>query len=271
MLREGKILLTNDDGIYAQGIGAMKKALEGLSEMVVVAPDTEQSGVGHSITLAHPLRVRQVYIDGEFFGYGISGSPADCVKLAVMEIVKGQPKLVVSGINLGSNTGIHVLYSGTVAAAIEGAVLGIPSIALSLDVSGFPDLEYAATIARDIINVLLKHDLPRGSLINVNFPSMKREEIKGIRITKQYSYSFEENIDRRKDPAGKTYYWLVGGKEITVQESGTDIEAIRQGYISVTPLKFDLTNQALMQEISNWDWGPLTLYFEKSTAFTNKP
>jgi 5'-nucleotidase len=259
-----KILLTNDDGVYAQGIGAMRKALQGLGEVVVVAPDSERSGVGHSITLAHPLRVRNVYIDGELFGYGVGGSPADCVKLAVMEIVKCQPRLVVSGINLGSNTGIHVLYSGTVAAAIEGAVLGIPSIALSLDVSGLPDLEYAARVSRDIIEILLRHDLPRASLLNVNFPSVKREEIKGIRITKQYTYSFEESVDRRKDPGGKTYYWLVGGREITVEEEGTDIEAIREGYISITPLRYDLTHHELMRKIGHWNWGQLGQHFMNS-------
>jgi 5'-nucleotidase len=263
------ILLTNDDGVYAQGIGAIRKSLQGLGEVVVVAPDTEQSGVGHSITLAHPLRVRHIYIDGEFFGYGVSGSPADCVKLAVMEIMKCQPRLVVSGINLGSNTGIHVLYSGTVAAAIEGAILGIPSIALSLDVSGFPDLEYAATVSRDIIEILLKHELPRGSLLNVNFPSVKREAIKGVRLTKQYSYSFEESVDRRKDPGGKTYYWLVGGREITVEEKGADIEAIRQGYISITPLRYDLTHHELMKKIVNWDWGHLEQHF-KNSAFLGR-
>lgn len=264
-----KILLTNDDGVYAQGIGAIKKSLQGLGEVVVVAPDTEQSGVGHSITLAHPLRVRHVYVDGEFFGYGVSGSPADCVKIGVMEIMKGQPRLVVSGINLGSNTGIHVLYSGTVAAAIEGAVLGIPSIALSLDVSGFPDLEYAAMVSREIIGILLKHELPRGSLLNVNFPSVKKEEIRGIRLTKQYSYSFEESVDRRKDPGGKTYYWLVGGREITVEESGTDIEAIQQGYISITPLRYDLTNHEFVKKMGHWDWGQLEQHF-KNTMFLGK-
>ncbi len=260
-----KILLTNDDGVYAQGIGAIRKSLQGLGEVVVVAPDTEQSGVGHSITMAHPLRIRHVYVDGEFFGYGVSGSPADCVKLAVMEIMKAQPRLVVSGINLGSNTGIHVLYSGTVAAAIEGAILGIPSIALSLDVSGFPDLEYAAMLSRDIIEILLRHDLPRGSLLNVNFPSVKKEEIKGIRITRQYTYSFEESVDRRKDPGGKTYYWLVGGREITVEEGGTDIEAIRQGYVSITPLRYDLTNHEFLKKITHWNWGQLEQHFKHGT------
>ncbi|HHT9120932.1 MAG TPA: 5'/3'-nucleotidase SurE [Candidatus Hypogeohydataceae bacterium YC41] len=265
-----KILLTNDDGVYAQGLGAIKKSLQGLGEVVVVAPDAEQSGVGHSITFSHPLRIRPVYVDDEFFGYGVSGSPADCVKLGVMEIMKCQPRLLVSGINMGSNTGIHVLYSGTVAAAIEGAILGIPSVALSLDVSNFPDLEYAAIISRDIIEILLGHDLPRGTLLNVNFPSVRREEIKGVRFTKQYTYSFEESVDCRKDPGGKTYYWLVGGREITVEEEGTDTEALSHGYISITPLTCDLTNHELLDKIGHWEWGQLEQRFKKTTTFLGK-
>lgn len=249
-----RILLTNDDGIYTAGVGAIKKALEDMGEVVVVAPDAEQSGVSHSITWAHPLRARKVYIDSEFFGYGVSGSPADCVKLAVMEIMKELPELVVSGINLGANVGIHVLYSGTVAASIEGAVLGIPSFAVSLDISEFPDLEYAAAASRDIIKEAIRHKLPRGRLLNINIPSVKRKDIKGIKITRQYTYSFEESVDRRKDPGGRTYYWLVGGREITVEEEGTDIQAIREGYISITPLCYDLTDHGLMDKIRQWEW-----------------
>lgn len=250
-----RILLTNDDGIYAAGIGAIKKRLEGLGSVVLVAPDIEQSGVSHSITWAHPLRVREVHINGEFFGYAVSGSPADCVKMAVMEIMKGTPELIVSGINLGANAGIHVLYSGTVAASIEGAILGIPSVAVSIDISGYPDLDYAAEVSRDIINQVLKHGLPRGTLLNVNIPSVRKKEVKGIKITRQYTHGFEESVDRRKDPGGRTYYWLVGGIETTIEESGTDIQAIREGYISITPLRYDLTDHGLLEGLRQWDWG----------------
>ncbi|MFQ5956400.1 MAG: 5'/3'-nucleotidase SurE [Candidatus Brocadiales bacterium] len=249
-----RILLTNDDGIYAAGIGAINKTLHEIGEVVVVAPEAERSGASHSITWAHPLRVRKVYVENKFFGYAVSGSPADCVKMAAMEIMEKPPELVVSGINLGANVGIHVLYSGTVAASIEGSILGIPSVAVSIDVSGYPDLEYAAIIARDIIKQTIKHKLPRCTLININIPSLKKEEIKGIRITRQYTHGFEESVDRRKDPGGGTYYWLVGGTEITVEEKGTDFQSIRDGYISITPLCYDLTDHNLLKGISSWDW-----------------
>lgn len=249
-----RILLTNDDGIYAAGIETLNKTLADIGEVVVVAPEAERSGASHSITWAHPLRVRKVYVENEFFGYAVSGSPADCVKMAAMEIMPELPELVVSGINLGANVGIHVLYSGTVAASIEGSILGIPSVAVSIDVSGYTDLEYAGIIARDVIRQVIRHSLPRCTLINVNIPSVRREEIKGIRLTRQYTYGFEESVDRRKDPGGRTYYWLVGGSEITVEEEGTDVQALREGYISITPLRYDLTDHGLLKGISTWDW-----------------
>ncbi len=249
-----RILLTNDDGIYAAGIEAINKTLGEIGEVTIVAPEAERSGASHSITWAHPLRVRKVYVENELFGYAVSGSPADCVKMATMEIMPEPPDLVVSGINLGANVGIHVLYSGTVAASIEGSILGFPSVAVSIDVSGYTDLEYAAIIAKDTIKQITKHKLPRCTLININIPSVKREEIKGIRLTRQYTYSFEESVDRRKDPGGRTYYWLVGGSEITVEENGTDIQALREGYISITPLRYDLTDHNLLKSLRSWDW-----------------
>ncbi|MFQ5861973.1 MAG: 5'/3'-nucleotidase SurE [Candidatus Brocadiales bacterium] len=249
-----RILLTNDDGIYAAGIGAINKTLGEIGKVVVVAPEAERSGVSHSITWAHPLRVRKVYVENEFLGYAVSGSPADCIKMATMEIMQEPPDLVVSGINLGANVGIHVLYSGTVAASIEGSILGLPSVAVSIDISGYTDLEYAAIAAKDIIKQIIKHKLPRCTLININFPSVRREEIKGIRLTRQYTYDFEGSVDKRKDPGGKTYYWLAGGTETTVEEEGTDVQALRDGYISITPLRYDLTDHNLLKSIGSWDW-----------------
>ncbi len=249
-----RILLTNDDGIYATGIAAINKTLGEIGDVVTVAPEAEQSGTGHSITWAHPLRYRKVYVKNKFFGYAVSGSPADCVKLGVMGIMKELPDLVVSGINLGANVGIHVLYSGTVASAIEGAILGIPSVAVSVDVSGYTDLEYAAVVARDIIKEIMKNKLPKCTLINVNIPSLKREEIKGIRFTRQCTHGFEESVDERKDPGGRTYYWLVGGMEVAVEEEGTDIQSINYGYISITPQRYDLTDHNLLKSISSWNW-----------------
>lgn len=249
-----RILLTNDDGIYATGLAAMNKALGEIGEVVTVAPEAEQSGTSHSITWAHPLRYRKVFVKNEFFGYAVSGSPADCVKLGIMGIMKEPPELIVSGINMGANVGIHVLYSGTVAAAIEGSILGIPSVAVSVDVSGYADLEYAATISRDIIKEIMKNKLPKCTLMNINIPSVGREEIKGIRFTRQCTEGFEEGVDERKDPGGRTYYWLVGGMEVAVEEEGTDIRSVHDGYISITPLHYDLTDYNLLKHLSSWDW-----------------
>lgn len=250
-----RILLTNDDGIYSPGIAALKHVTKDLGEVTVVAPDVEQSGVGHSVTLSHPLRIRKVYIDKEFFGYGVNGSPADCVKLAVLEIMKGKgPDLVVSGINLGANVGIHTLYSGTVAASIEGAILSIPSIAISLEISVMPDISQAAQVAKGIIDCVLHHGLPEGTLLNVNIPSIPKGELKGIRITRQYANDFDERFDKRTDPGGKAYYWLAGGDGYAMDEHDTDIHAIKEGYISITPLTYDLTNHGLIPQIKKWEW-----------------
>jgi 5'-nucleotidase len=253
-----KILLTNDDGIYSPGIAALKQVIKDLGDVTVVAPDVEQSGVGHSVTLSHPLRIRKVYVDlsasggKEFLGYGINGSPADCVKLAVCEIMKGAPGLVVSGINLGANVGIHTLYSGTVAASIEGAILGSPSVAISLETSGRPDVSQAAEIAKGIIDCVIHHGLPSGTLLNVNIPSVPKDEIKGIRVTRQYANGFNEYFDKRTDPSGRTYYWLAGGDGYEMDECDTDIHAIKEGYISITPLRYDLTNHELIPRIEKW-------------------
>ncbi len=265
-----RILLTNDDGIYAAGIAAINKTLREIGEVVVVAPEAERSGVGHSITWAHPLRLRKAYVENEFFGYAVSGSPADCVKMAAMEIMQERPELVVSGMNLGVNVGIHVLYSGTVAASIEGSILGIPSVAVSIDVSGYTDLEYAAIVARDIIKQVIKNKLPRCTLMNINIPSVRREEIKGIRLTRQCTRGFEESVDRRKDPGGETYYWLVGGTKVAVEEKGTDIQAVQDGYVSITPLRYDLTDHNLLDSLGSWDWKGVEEDICKAKGILNK-
>ncbi|MDN3515178.1 MAG: 5'/3'-nucleotidase SurE [Candidatus Brocadia sp.] len=162
-----QILLTNDDGIYAPGIAALKHTIQDLGQITVVAPDVEQSGVGHSITFSHPLRIREVHLHNEFIGYGVNGSPADCVKLAIYDVVKHKPDVVISGINLGSNVGIHILYSGTVAAAVEAAIMGYPSIAVSFEISEqYTDIQGAASVARRVIELIVTHRLPAGSLLN---------------------------------------------------------------------------------------------------------
>lgn len=252
-----QILLTNDDGIYSPAIAVLWENISDLGEAIIVAPNKEQSGVGHTITFTQPLMVRKVFINGKFFGYGVSGSPADCVKLAVRELMKEPPDLVISGINLGANLGVHVLHSGTVAAAIQGAILGIPSIALSLEYSEIPDIENAAFLAKKIIKLVTKYKLPKAILLNINIPAIPRDRIKGIRITKQYTLEFEERFDRHTDPFGKVFYWLAGTGTPISYEQDTDMEAIKEGFISVTPLMFDLTNHNTIEGIKKWDWPDL--------------
>ncbi len=249
-----KILLTNDDGIYSPGILLFKQALLSVGSVTVVAPDVQKSGVGHSITFSHPLRVRDVHLDSEFVGYGIDGSPADCVKIGVREIMGSQPDLLVAGINIGANVGINVLYSGTVAAAIEGAVLGIPSVAVSLEISELPpDVQGAADIAREMIRHILTREIPKGTLLNINIPLVPKEQIQGVRVTKQYSGDFHEHYDRRTDPRGCAYYWLAGTGWPVDEVAGTDMHALRRGYISITPLKYDLTDNSFFRDLETWD------------------
>ncbi len=250
-----KIIVTNDDGIYSPGILELKKTMATLGSVTVVAPDVQKSGVGHSITFSHPLRVRDVYTNGDFIGYGIDGSPADCVKLAVREILKERSQLLVSGINIGANVGINVLYSGTVAAAIEGALLGIPSVAVSLEMSeSSPDVKGAAETAKNVIALIMKKKLPRGTLLNVNIPNISNDKIKGVKITKQFSGDFEEHYEKRTDPRGIAYYWLAGTGWPKVDVIGTDMHALKDGYISITPLRYDLTDNSFLTEVESWDW-----------------
>ncbi len=250
-----KILLTNDDGIYSPGILALKQAMTTFGSVTVVAPDVQKSGVGHAITFSHPLRVREVYLDSEFIGYGIDGSPADCVKLGVREIMKEKPELLVAGINIGANVGINVIYSGTVAAAIEGAILGIPSVAISLEVSETsPDIQGAASIAKDMVSHIIRKELPKGTLLNINIPLIPKKEIKGVKIAKQYSGDFDEHFDKRTDPRGRVYYWLAGTGWPEVDVDGTDMNVLKDGFISITPLRYDLTDKNFLKEIETWKW-----------------
>lgn len=250
-----QILLTNDDGIYAPGIDALKHTIQDLGQITVVAPDVEQSGVGHSITFSHPLRIREAHLDNEFLGYSVNGSPADCVKLAIYEVMKDRPDVVISGINMGSNVGIHILYSGTVAAAVEAAIMGFPSIAISFEISGrYDDIHSAAKLARSVIERIITHKLPKGSLLNVNIPSIPPDQIKGIKVTRQFAHDFKENFEKRIDPSGKAYYWLIGTDKTIHREEDTDINAVNEGYISITPLRYDLTDYTMQKKIVEWDW-----------------
>ncbi|HNX53550.1 MAG TPA: 5'/3'-nucleotidase SurE [Pontiellaceae bacterium] len=237
-----RILICNDDGIHAPGISVLHDAVKEFGERCVIAPDVERSAAGHAITLADPIKSTPVDKNGEFFGHAIGGTPADCIKLAVCAILKDTPPdLVLSGVNLGSNTGISVIYSGTVSAATEGVVLGIPGVAFSLCSYTDPEWEMAGRVAREITQKIIETPMPRGVLLNVNMPNLPYEQLKGIKITRMGRSRFIEKFHKRLDPRGRTYYWLDG--ELEVQDDGDDIDihAVRDGYVSITPIHLDLT------------------------------
>lgn len=236
------ILLVNDDGIYSPGLLALYKKFRDEYDVVIVAPDREQSSVGHAITLSDPVRIHEVVQDGKFFGYAVSGTPADCVKLAVRVILKRPPNLIISGINQGANVGASLIYSGTVSAATEGTMLSIPSIAVSLDTRR-PDADFsvAAEFTLKIAKKVLKFGLPAGVSLNINIPALPREKIKGIRITRQAITYFDDFFERRIDPQGRTYYWMSGTMVEIDRGEDSDLMALKEGYISITPIKYNLT------------------------------
>jgi len=248
------ILLCNDDGILAPGLVALYRELTGLGEVSVVAPASGQSAAAHSITITHPLIVERVHVANAFHGDAVEGSPADCVKLAVANLLSARPDLVVSGINNGENVGIHTLYSGTVAAAAEAAVLGFPSVAVSLERSPEMDFARAARLAMRVIRRLLEIGIQPGQLFNVNIPALKPGWPKGVKVARQSVLPFEDKFICRKDPGGRNYYWLAGEFGDSSLEVGTDLRAQRDGYITVVPLKFDLTDEQRLAAMQNWEW-----------------
>jgi 5'-nucleotidase len=251
------ILLTNDDGIQAPGIVAMYRELVGLGEVVVVAPETVQSATGHGITLATPLLTSQVTIENGFTGTAVDGRPADCVKLAVAQLLPRLPDLVVSGINAGANTGINVIYSGTVAAAIEAAFLGLPSIATSLHLRRTvpTDFAHAAAVARRTIELVLKNGLAPGQMASINVPALHAgEEPRGVRVVRQCTQSTADTYDRREDPRGRPYFWNSSEFRLGPTDDDTDVAGIRDKFVTVTPLQFDLTDRRTLQAWSAGDW-----------------
>jgi 5'-nucleotidase len=251
-----RILLTNDDGIYAPGLRALRKELQKLGEVLVVAPATEQSAVGHSITLLTPLLVQEILDeDKSLLGWAVEGRPADCVKLALLELLPEPPDLIVSGLNAGSNAGINVLYSGTVAAAIEGAFFRCTSIAVSLEYTQ-PKLDFprAADLARRVIEQIVAHRPATGTLFNVNIPSLDKGPIRGIRTLPQNIAPYVEKYDRRVDPRGRVYFWNSPVFSCPEPHPDTDVTALAESYITVTPLQFDLTHKELLQELGDWKW-----------------
>lgn len=254
MSKKPLILVTNDDGISAPGLRTLIKVMNTIGDVVVVAPDSPQSGMGHAITINSTLRCTKVkFDDGPQTEYSCSGTPADCVKLGVHEILKCKPDLCVSGVNHGSNAAINVIYSGTMSAAIEAGIEGIPAIGFSLlDFSWDADFSSIESYILQITRSALTNKIPESTVLNVNFPKCKKEDIKGIKICRQANAYWIEEFDKRQDPMGKEYYWMTG--EFINEDKGedTDIWALQNGYISVVPIQFDLTAHHQIQKLNSW-------------------
>ena len=248
-----KILLTNDDGIYSEGIQILKNQLDNIAEVIVIAPDRERSTIGHAMTLRKPLRIKKVKVDGIFWGFSLDGTPADCVIVGLLEIMKNEkPDLVVSGINHGPNLGDDIIYSGTVSAAMEGAMRNIPSLAVSL--AGFEDFQFesAALFTKKIAYDLVKNNLPSNLVLNINFPNIVYEEIKGVEVTRHGKRVYQNEVKIIDDPKGTSHYWLGGELPEGNIEPDTDFEAIYNNKVSITPLSLDLTNYQMMPKVKDW-------------------
>jgi 5'-nucleotidase len=247
------ILISNDDGIDSPGIYALVQEVKKIAHVTVVAPDKQQSAVGHAITVGYPLRSSKFYKNGKFFGHAVEGTPADAVKLAVRSILNEKPDMLISGINHGSNTAISVIYSGTVSAATEGTILGIPSVAISLTTYDRPDFAYAAKFARKLGVYLSKRSLPEGTLLNVNVPSVPESKVRGILVTKQGKSKWDDVFEVRRDPNNKVYYWLAGDLLQLDQEEDVDQVAVLKNYISITPIHYDLTDYKMIEKMKLWN------------------
>lgn len=251
------ILVTNDDGITAPGLRALVKYMKEIGDVVVVAPDSPQSGKGHAITLDIALYSKKIKIDlenGVSEEYSCSGTPADCVKMGLQEHLDRKPDICVSGINHGSNSSINVIYSGTMSAAIEAGIEGIPAIGFSLcDYSWNADFEPAGKHIKKIVREALTNGIPQGVVLNVNIPKLEEKDFKGIKICRQARANWKEKFDKRTNPMGKDYYWLTGKFELLDKGEDTDEWALANGYISVVPTQFDLTAHHAIQNINNWN------------------
>ena len=252
------ILITNDDGITARGIRHLIHLMKDLGDLIVVAPDSPQSGMGHAITISDNIYCDPVTIDkdAEWKEYSCSGTPADCVKIATQEILDRTPDLCVSGINHGSNSSINVIYSGTMSAALEAGTNGIPAIGFSLlDYAMDADFSHTDNYILEVTKSVLKNSLPKGVVLNVNLPKIANEKVKGIKICRQANAHWVENYDKRQTPQGRDYYWLTG--EFVDEDGGDDTDewALKNNYVSVVPVQFDLTAHHALKELNNWGIG----------------
>ena len=250
------ILVTNDDGINAPGIRTLISIMKDIGDIVVVAPDSPQSGMGHAITINSTLHSSKITPkDSEIIEYSCSGTPADCVKLAINELMPRKPDLCVSGINHGSNSSINVIYSGTMSAAIEAGIEGVPAIGFSLlNYSWNADFNQSKDFIRRIVINALNNKIPKGVVLNVNIPSIKKSDIKGVKICRQAMAYWVEEFDKRKNPLGQEYYWLTGKFVNKDQGEDTDEWALNNNYISIVPVEFDLTAHHAIQGLNEWDF-----------------
>ncbi len=255
MPKKPLILVTNDDGINAPGIRALIEVMSEIGDVVVVAPDSPQSAMGHAITINSTLYINKISKENATIEeYSCSGTPVDCVKIAVNEILKQKPDLCVSGINHGSNSSINVIYSGTMSAAVEAGIEGIPAIGFSLlDYNWNANFEPVKSFVKKIATQVLTNKLPEGVILNVNFPKVEEYEIKGIKVCRQAKALWQERFDKRQTPMGKDYYWLTGEFVNLDKGEDTDEWALAHNYISVVPVQFDLTAHHAIQTITNWD------------------
>jgi 5'-nucleotidase len=256
MKKRPLILVTNDDGITAPGIRTLIEIMNEIGEVVVVAPDSPQSAMGHAITINSTLHCEKITIaEGPQLEYSCSGTPADCVKLAVNEILGRKPDLCVSGINHGSNSSINVIYSGTMSAAMEAGIEGIPAIGFSLlDFNWNADFNPLRTYIKKITLEALTNGIPKDVVLNVNFPKLKEEEIKGIKICRQAKACWVEKFDKRTNPMGREYYWLTGAFVNEDKGEDTDEWALKEGFISIVPTQFDLTAHHSIQQLNTWNF-----------------
>ena len=245
-----KILVTNDDGIFSSGIYALWEVAKEFGDVTIVAPNTQKSAVGHGITISNPIYVREIERENECKGFAVSGTPADCVKIGIKSILPSRPPdLILSGINIGSNLGNNIIYSGTVAAAVEGAVVGIQSIALSIDSHNPTSFETSKAVVRKMINFVMNNKIPSGTILNVNVPYCEVEDLKGYKITMQGNQYFNDQFDKRIDPRGRPYYWMTGemiDNDKTIEYDGL---AVSSGYVSITPINFKMTNVGFMKKL----------------------
>jgi len=250
-----KILLTNDDGIHAKGLWALCKQLENRHAVTVVAPDRERSAVGHGITLHSPLHATRVHVNGGWTGYAVNGTPVDCIKLGLVEILDSKPDIVISGINPGANVGVNINYSGTVAAAKEAALYGVPAIAGSIQGNEIDHYGDIASFMEELAESVCKKGLPFGTILNVNFPCATRKECAGIRISRQGITRLSENFEKRLDPRNRIYYWYGNDLEKTVTNSEIDSTALDERFISITPIQCDMTDYTILEDMKEWEIG----------------